>query len=128
MAIEKITNDIFFKKINFLHYGEFQFLPEPFFSQYKEFNSDNYGTEIISTGHALLLFILDVIRKDYKKGAEYISYLTLGYPDKEHTDIYYSIHDCVNLQRLYINSLKTLLCSSKNFLISGLVFILLKFI
>ncbi len=108
MSNERLINEQFFKKIKFLQQGKFEYLPEPFLSQYKDFISDNYGSEIIKTGHALLLFVMDVIRKDYKKGAEFISYLTLGYPRKDYTDLYYSIHDCVNLQRLYINSLKTL--------------------
>lgn len=108
MSNERFINDQFFKKIKFLQQGKFENLPEPYLSQYKDVKSDNYGTEIINTGHTLLLFIMDVIRKDYKKGAEFISYLTLGYPEKDFTDLFYSIHDCVNLQRLYINSLKTL--------------------
>jgi hypothetical protein len=91
-----------------LQQGKFENLPEPFLSQYHDFKSDKYGSEIIKTGHALLLYPMDIIRKDFKKGAEFISYLTFGYPEKDYTDLYYSIHDCVNLQRLYKNSLETL--------------------
>ena len=108
MAIEKFINDQFYKKIKFLYQGKFENLPEPYLQQYKDFKNDTYGNEIISIGKNLLQFIIEIIKKDLTKGAEFISYLTSGYPDKEYTDLYYSINDCVNLQRLYIHSLKTL--------------------
>lgn len=106
MANEKFITDQLYKKIKFLYQGKFDNLPEPYLKQYKEFRSDNYGQEIINVGRVFLQFLIEIIRKDAKKGAEFISYLSLGYPNKKNTDLYFSVHECINLQRLYYNSMK----------------------
>lgn len=97
-------NDEIFNKIKIIDQGKFDLLPDPYLQGYKGYRNDNYGEEIINVGSTLLKFIIEVIKKDEKKGAEFISYLSLGYPNKENTDLYFAIQECVNLQRLYINS------------------------
>jgi hypothetical protein len=100
------TCDPIYKKINFLVQGKFEKLPDKYLQRYNEFKTDNYGTEIIDVGRTLLKYIIEVIKKDAKKGAEFINYLSTGYPGKPNTDFYFSIYECINLQRLYVESLK----------------------
>jgi len=106
MANERLITDQLYKKIKFLYQGKFENLPEPYLQQFKNFKNDNYGQEVINNGRIFLQFIIEIIRKNAKKGAEFISYLSLGYPNKKNTDLYFSILECINLQRLYINSMK----------------------
>lgn len=107
MANERFITNQLYKKIKFLYQGKFEQLPQPFLQDYHGYKNDNYGDEIIKVGKTLLQFVIEVIRKDAIKGAEYISYLSMGYPNKNNTDLYFSIQECINLQRLYLNSMSS---------------------
>lgn len=94
------------KKLRYVRRGEYEKLPVKYQEIYENIFSAEDKNEVLKVSTKLLIYLLDVVRKDPAMGAHLISYLSVGYPNKKSTDLYFSIYDCINLQRLYLNSSK----------------------
>jgi len=107
------------EKLKCVRQGKYEELPKEYRDVYENIFSPNDKSEVLKIGTNLLIYLLDVIIKDPEIGAHLIGYLSVGYPNKKSTDLYFSIYDCVNLQRLYINSSREF--GFKNFKTQGLI-------
>jgi hypothetical protein len=91
-------------KLKYVRQGKYEKLPQKFQEIYNLTLDKVNKREILEVATNLLIYLLDAIRKDPENGAKLLSYLSLGYPDKKSTDLYYSTYECVSLRRLYVNS------------------------
>ena len=87
--------------------------------EYKCMIQGIYGEEIIKTGEAMLGYLFDLFKKDFKLGMEAVKVIFCGYPDLPHTDLYGPMYDSVSTRRLWYYATEEL--DTNNRLVQSLI-------